>query len=89
MSMYLYGGPGSRTYPHHMHPHQDGVLVVEPGDMIDFGDGLPPTDGLWADEDGNQVVPEPVQESVDDEAGEPGTGLDGDEDDLDDEDDEE
>lgn len=44
-----YQGSGTRTYPHHKHPGTGQVLVVDPGEVLDFGEEMPPGDGLWYD----------------------------------------
>jgi len=62
-----------RYYPQHRHPGQDGVLVVEPGEIVNFGDSLPPDDGLWFDMDGQAVLP--ARPSVEDEDESAGTGA--------------
>lgn len=45
--IWSYWGPGSRTYPGRRDPETGGVLNVEPGDAFDFGEEMPPDDGLW------------------------------------------
>jgi len=45
--LHVYDGPGSRSYPHRSDPETGAVLTVEPGDVFDFGEELPPDDGLW------------------------------------------
>lgn len=57
MTVYIYRGPYQQSYGQFLHPEQPGVLVVEPGEMVEFGDGLPPQDGQWYDSDGNAVLP--------------------------------
>jgi hypothetical protein len=46
---YRYIGPDERTYPLHRHPVTGETLVVQPGDLFDFGELMPPGDGLWYD----------------------------------------
>jgi hypothetical protein len=75
---FTYRGPYQQTYPGHHYPGQDSVLVVDPGEIVDFGDGLPPADGQWYDSAGNQVLPPaPVEEpeAAPADTG-PGTGTD-------------
>jgi len=45
--LHVYDGPGPRSYPHRSDPETGAVLTVEPGDVFDFGEELPPDDGLW------------------------------------------
>lgn len=68
MSDFEFRGPVEHTYPQYQHPDGPGVLVVEPGEIIDFGDRLPPGDGQWYDSDGSQVLP--VVPSEEEPAGE-------------------
>jgi len=50
MTEYRYQGDHTPTiYPSYQHPEQDGVLVVIPGQVVDFGDASPPPDGKWYD----------------------------------------
>jgi hypothetical protein len=44
-----YRGSGSRSYPHRKHPGTGHVLSASPGDVFDFGEEMPPDDGLWYD----------------------------------------
>lgn len=49
------------AYPFHTDPRRGGPLVVDPGEVVDFGDDSPPADGLWYDvRSGEQFVPEQV-----------------------------
>jgi hypothetical protein len=78
MSEFVYRGHVPRTYPGHLHPEQDGVLSVDPDEVIDFGTVSPPADGQWYDNSSGQPFlgqPAPVTDVVgDDDSGEPGTG---------------
>ena len=47
MTLHQYKGGNARTYPHLKDPETGGTLHVEPGDPFDFGEKLPPQDGLW------------------------------------------
>lgn len=49
MSEYEYKGHSTRYWPGHLHPEGEGVLTAEPGEIVDFGDALPPDDGSWYD----------------------------------------
>jgi len=49
MTEYRYHGNDKRSYPDRIHPeHQNGVLWVDPDEIIEFGDQIPPEDGLWS-----------------------------------------
>lgn len=63
MTEYRYDGTTPRAYPFLPHPERDGVLTVEPDEIVDFGDRLPPYDGLWAVEtDGQWILWKPPEE---------------------------
>lgn len=49
MAEYQYTGHDKRVWPGHPHPEQDGVLVADPDEIVDFGEALPPADGSWYD----------------------------------------
>lgn len=43
---FKYQGHTTRVYPGIQAP-EGGVLISQVGDVIDFGESLPPNDGLW------------------------------------------
>lgn len=42
----FFGYGPDRVYPGTPHPN-GGVLAVSEGEIVDFGESLPPNDGLW------------------------------------------
>jgi len=72
MTRYQFKGNIPLTYPEHLHPEQDGVLVADPDEIIEFRDQLPPGDGNWYDE-GTGRAHTPPRHHVEEE-GVPGTG---------------
>lgn len=56
-----YRGSDSRTYPHRLDLETGAPLYVEPGDVFDFGELMPPGDGLWYDSSsGEQYTDSPA-----------------------------
>jgi hypothetical protein len=72
MSKFEYRGDQTRTWPGHLHPEADGVLVAEPGEIIDFGEASPPADGQWYDVSSGE--PSQDVEGTDEDDSDPGTG---------------
>lgn len=68
---YSYRGYGERVYSSRLHPETGTVLVVRPGDEVEFDDQSPPDDGQWYD------CGDPPDYEDDSTAGDPGTADDG------------